>query len=84
MLIRKPAESSATWSRAQRIIHWTIAALVALGGAAAPDFGAEYVRGLSDNMLMHRITVAKKRLAAREREHHLATTGRDRDTTHTL
>jgi hypothetical protein len=36
-------------------------------GDAAPDFAGEYVRGLSDNMLMHRITVARQRPAARER-----------------
>lgn len=33
MLIRRPAEAPASWSRAQRVIHWTIATLVALGAA---------------------------------------------------
>jgi cytochrome b561 len=31
--IRRPADPPASWSKAQRVIHWTIAALVGLGFA---------------------------------------------------
>jgi cytochrome b561 len=55
VLIRKPAEFSATWSRAQRIIHWTIAALVALGAAVGVYMVGVPFRELLQKFLLYQL-----------------------------